>query len=118
MIKKGEIYLADFGKSRDSFASGKKRPVLLFQTDKLNFAIKEEIYQHTLVIPLSTKDDIVTNEFRYQVTKRDLLKEDCFAVCNAICFLDIKYLEHKLTSLTADEIKAIEEIILQVFDIQ
>lgn len=117
MIRKGDIYLADFGKSRDSFAFGKKRPVLVFQTDKLNFAIKEGIYRHIIVIPISTKEDKLTEEFRYKITKRDMLQEDSFAVCNALCFLDVKYLLHKIASLDDREIEAIESMLLEVLDI-
>jgi mRNA-degrading endonuclease toxin of MazEF toxin-antitoxin module len=117
MIKKGDIYLADFGKSRDSFAFGKKRPVLIFQTDKLNYAIEENIYRHIIAIPLSTKDDILTQEFRYKIPKRDHLEQDSYIVCNSICFLETKYLCEKLTSLTPSEIVEIEKILIDLFDI-
>ncbi len=117
MIRKGDIYLADFGKSRDSFAFGKKRPVLIFQTDKLNFAIKESIYSHVIVIPISTKEDKLTEEFRYKITKRDMLEEDSFVVCNALCFLDTKYLLRKIASLDDEEIEDIASILLDVLDI-
>ena len=43
---KGDIYLVDFGKSKDSFSFGKNRPAIIFQTDKLNYAVNEEI-KHT-----------------------------------------------------------------------
>ena len=59
---KGDIYLVDFGRSKDSFSFGKKRPALIFQTDKLNYAVEEGLYDYFLVIPLSTKDDILTND--------------------------------------------------------
>ncbi len=117
MIKKGDIYLADFGKSRDSFAFGKKRPVIVFQTNKLNYAIEENIYRHIIAIPLSTKADHVTDEFRYFLPKRDGLHQDCYAVCNSLCFLDCKYLTTKLSALTESEIKEIENILLNLFDI-
>ncbi len=117
MIRKGDIYLADFGKSRDSFTFGKKRPVLIFQTDKLNFAIKEGIYRHVLVIPLSTKTDILTEEFRFKIIKREMLKQDSYAVCNALCFLDAKYLLHKLAALNEREMHTVESMPLDVLDI-
>jgi mRNA-degrading endonuclease toxin of MazEF toxin-antitoxin module len=117
MIKKGDIYLVDFGKSRDSFSFGKKRPVIVFQTDKLNYAIKEKIYNHVLVIPLSTKNDPLTDEFRLQILKRENLKQNSYAVCNSICFLDIKHLKQKLTTLTEKELSSIEKILINTFDI-
>jgi len=115
-MKKGDIYLVEFGKSRDSFEFGKSRPVVIFQTDKLNLAVKEEIYNYFLVIPLSTKDDIVTQEFRLPIKARDSLKQDSFVVCNSICFLHKKYFKQKLTILNEDEVINIENILKNVFD--
>jgi len=115
-VLKGDIYLVNFGKSRDSFSFGKSRPAIIFQTDKLNFAVKEGIYNYFLVIPLSSKDDIVTSDFRYKITKREKLKDDSFAVVNSICFLHKKFFKEKLSKLTDDEIKDIESILKDVFD--
>ena len=36
-MRKGDVYLVEFGKSRDTFEFGKSRPVIIFQTDKLKF---------------------------------------------------------------------------------
>ena len=116
-MKKGDIYLADFGKSKNSFSFGKKRPVIIIQTDKLNFAVLENIYEYFLVIPLSTKNDIVTEDFRVKICARDKLKQDSFAVVNSICFLHKKYLIEKLSILTDDELKKIQKCVLDVFDI-
>ena len=114
---KGDIYLADFGKSKDSFSFGKKCPVIIFQTDKLNYAVSENIYDYFLVIPLSTQNDILTEEFRVKISKRDNLKEDSFAVVNSMCFLNKKYMKEKLASLKDEEIIQIEETIKMVFDL-
>lgn len=114
---KGDIYLVDFGKSRDSFEFGKSRPVLIFQTDKLNYAVSEDIYDYFLVIPLSTKDDILTDEFRFKFKAKDDLKQDSYLVCNSICFLHKKYFKQKLSSLSPDEIKSVGTIVKNVFDI-
>ena len=115
---KGDIYLVDFGKSRDSFSFGKTRPVVIFQTDKLNYAVKEKIYDYFLVIPLSSKDDIVTSDFRYKITKRENLKNNSYAVINSICFLHKKHLKEKIASLRDSEILEIENIIKDVFDMR
>lgn len=113
---RGEIYLADFGGSRKSFEFGKKRPVLIFQTDKLNLAVQEGLYDYFLVIPLSTKNDILTEEFRYPVSPRDKLDRESFAVCNSLCFLPKTALKEKLGSLKADECVEIEAILRDLFD--
>jgi len=113
---KGDIYLADFGKSKNSFEFGKKRPVLIFQTDKLNLAVQEGIYDFFLVIPLSTKDDIVTEEFRYKISKREMLQKESYAVCNSICFLPKAALQEKVGSLNAEECVEVESILKNLFD--
>ncbi|MEA3419122.1 MAG: type II toxin-antitoxin system PemK/MazF family toxin [Campylobacterota bacterium] len=113
---KGDICLADFGKSKNSFEFGKKRPVLIFQTDKLNLAVQEGIYDYFLVIPLSTKNDIVTDEFRYRISKRAMLQEESYAVCNSICFLPRSALQEKVANLSTKECLQIESILKNLFD--
>ena len=116
-MKKGDICLADLGKSKNSFEFGKKRPVLIFQTNKLNLAVDEGIYAHYLVIPLSTKNDIVTKEFRYKITAREKLQQESYAVCNSLCFLSAASLGEKLGALSDDECREISLLIKDVLDI-
>ncbi len=117
-MKKGDIILADFGKSRDSFEFGKKRPVVIFQTNRLNFAAKDGLYDYFLVIPLSSKDDILTKEFRLMIEAREGLDRDSFMVCNSVCFLHKRYLSKKIASLTKYEIKEAGKILKKIFDIE
>jgi len=117
-MRKGDVYLVEFGKSRDTFEFGKSRPVIIFQTDKLNFAVEEDMYDYFLVIPLSTKEDMLTEEFRLKIDARDDLKQDSFAVCNSICFLHKKYFKQKLSNLNDNEIVEIENIFKNVFDMR
>jgi len=117
-MKKGDICLVDFGKSRNSFEFGKKRPAIIFQTDLLNNAVENGLYDYFLVIPLSTKNDLLTQKFRLKIEARDNLKIDSFAVINSICFLDKKYISQKIASLSNDEILEIEKIIIELFDIK
>ena len=115
---RGDICLADFGHSKNSFEFGKKRPVLIFQTDKLNLAVQEGIYDYFLVIPLSSKKDIVTDEFRYKISKRAMLREESYAVCNSICFLPRSALQGKIASLSAGECLEVESILRNLFDME
>lgn len=115
---RGDVYLVEFGKSKNSFEFGKHRPVLIIQSDKLNFAMQEGIYDYIMVIPLSTKDDIVTQEFRYKIKARESLMQDSFVVCNSICFLDKKYFKQKLTALNNNELKDIETILKNVLELR
>ncbi|HHB94180.1 MAG TPA: type II toxin-antitoxin system PemK/MazF family toxin [Campylobacterales bacterium] len=115
-MRRGDIYLVDYGKSRNSFEFGKTRPVVIFQTDKLNYAVEEEIYNFFLVIPISTMEDIVTDEFRVKIKARGKLEKDGFAVCNSVCFIHKKYIYEKLAILTDSEIEQIERKFRDVFD--
>ena len=113
---KGDIYLVDFGKSKDSFSFGKTRPAIIYQTNKLNYAVSEEIYDYFVVIPLSTKKDIVTEEFRVKIKAKDHLKNDSFAVVNSLCFLHKKYLKQKLSTITQKEMNDIDSSLKNLFD--
>ena len=115
-MRKGEIYIVDFGKSKDSFSFGKVRPVIVFQTNKLNFAIEQEIYDYVLVIPLSTQDDIATSDFRVKIAKKENLKQDSYAVTNSICFLHKKSFKEKIATLNDKEILEIENTLKKLFD--
>ena len=114
---KGDIFLVDFGKSKDSFSFGKTRPVIIYQTNKLNYAVSEKIYDYFLVVPLSTKNDIVTEEFRVKIEAKESLKKDSFAVLNSICFLHKRYFKEKIATLTNEEINNIDNAIKNLFDI-
>ena len=76
------------------------------------------MYDYFLVIPLSTKEDMLTEEFRLKIDARDDLKQDSFAVCNSICFLHKKYFKQKLSNLNDNEIVEIENIFKNVFDMR
>ena len=117
-MRQGDIYLVDFGKSRDSFSFGKTRPVIIYQTNKLNYAVKEDIYDYFLVIPLSTKNDIVTDEFRVKIRAKESLEYDCYAVVNSICFLHKSSFYKRLATIDNDEELNIKKAILNLFDIQ
>ena len=64
----------------------------------------------------STKDDIVTKEFRVKIKARNELKNDSFAVLNSLCFLHKKYLKQKLSTLTQAEILQIYNALKNLFD--
>ena len=117
-MKQGDIYLVDFGNSKDSFSFGKRRPVIIYQTDKLNYAVKEDIYDYFTVIPLSTKNDIVTDEFRVEIKAKENLEQNCYAVVNSICFLHKKSFYKKLAQVDKNEHLNIQKAILNLFDIR
>lgn len=117
-MRKGDIYLADLGKSRNSFEFGKNRPVLIVQSDKLNFAVEAGIYEHFLVCPLSTKDDYLTREFRPRISARDELEKDSFIVCSSVCFLHKNQLIKKIATIGSRELKEIDGVLKNIFDLE
>ncbi len=116
-MKRGDVYLVDFGKSKDSFSFGKRRPVIIYQTDKLNYAVAEEIYDYFLVIPLSTRSDILTDEFRVKIAPKDALDQPSYAVVNSLCFLHKDSFYQKLTHITEEEEAEIQRALVNVFDL-
>jgi len=115
---RGDIYLVEFGKSKNSFEFGKTRPVIIIQANKLNYAVQERIYNYFVVVPLSTKKDILTDEFRIKIKAKDMLKEDCYAVTNSICFLDKKYFKQKLATASEDELRQIKDALINIMELQ
>jgi len=114
---RGDIYLVDFGKSKQSFAFGKKRPALIIQTNKLNFAVEENIYDYFLVAPLSTQQDIVSEEFRIEIQPQDGLTLKSYVVTNSICFLHKRFFEKKLTTLDSKSMEKVSQALKEVLEL-
>jgi mRNA interferase MazF len=117
-IKKGEIYLANLGDVKCADI-GKIRPVLIVQNNNLNRMIHDNIYTDVVVIPLSSK--ITKSDFTFILKRRDNLKKDSTILCNAIKMINAKRIISEnglLTTLSEEEIKAIEKKILLVLDIK
>ncbi len=115
-IKKGEIYLANLGDVKCADI-GKIRPVLIFQNQNLNRMISDNIYTDVIIVPLSSK--IQKSDFTFVLNKRDKLEKDSTILCNAIKMINVKRIqkENILTTLTAQEIREIEQKLLLVLDI-
>ena len=114
-IKKGEIYLANLGDSKN-LDIGKVRPVLVFQNNFLNMMLKDTKFKDVVVLPLSSQ--IRTNDFSYLIKKRDGLEKDSVVLCNAIKMIDSSRLmldKDVLTKLNDDEIIDIENILYNLF---
>ncbi len=115
-IEKGDIYLANLGQSAEQDI-GKLRPVVIFQNNLLNRMIEESAYKDVIIIPLSSK--IRSNDFSIKLAARDQLEKESVILCNAIKMISAERLmlqSGKLTVLNSDEIKAIEKILLLLFD--
>ena len=100
MIKRGEIYLVNFGKKYNS-EFGKIRPALIIQNDIANRNIDKVAFKGVTLIPLTT--NITGGSIRVFVKKRDKLQKDSEICINELCTLDISRIDAKLTQLSIAE---------------
>ena len=103
-MKRGEIYLVNFGKKYNS-EFGKIRPALIIQNDIANRNIDKVIFKGVTVIPIST--NITGGDLRVAILKRDSLEKTSEICINELCTLDISriQLEKILTSLSTEELE-------------
>ena len=104
MFKKGEIYLATLNPKKGNEV-GKLRPVLIYQTDILN----EILHPTTTILPLSTQLIDDSYPLRFRLEKRDKLENTSEILCDQIRTIDNqRIINEKLTQLTEDELKIID----------
>ena len=106
-MKRGEIYLVNFGKKYNS-EFGKVRPALIIQNDVANRNIGRVDFKGVTVIPMSTH--LFGGDLRVQVEKRDKLEKISELCVNELCTLDMSriYLDNLLTVLTNEELEELE----------
>lgn len=102
-IKRGEIYLVDFGKKYQS-ELGKIRPALVLQSDYVNDNLDVAPFKSVLVIPLTT--DIRSGRFRFKIDAREKLERESELILNWMCTVDLKRFvsDVPLTVLTQAEL--------------
>ena len=105
MIKRGEIYLVNFGKKYNS-EFGKIRPALIIQNDIANRNIDKVAFKGVTLIPLTT--NITGGSIRVFVKKRDKLQKDSEICINELCTLDISRIDAKLTQLSIAEMDEVQ----------
>ena len=107
IIKRGEIYLVNFGKKYNS-EFGKVRPALIIQNDIANRNINKVEFKGVTVLPMSTK--LYGGDLRVKIQKRDSLERNSEICINELCTLDLSriYLDRLLTILTSEELKEVE----------
>lgn len=103
MIKRGEIYLVNFGKKYNSEFC-KIRPALIIQNDIANRNIDKVVFKGVTLLPLTT--NITGGTIRVFIQGRDDLKKDSEVCINEICTLDISRINtnKKLTCLQKSEL--------------
>ena len=111
-MRKGEIYLVNFGKKYNS-EFGKIRPALIIQNDIANRNIDKVDFKGVSLIPLTTT--ISGGDLRVNIKTRDNLQKDSEICINELCTLDLSriQLDNRLTVLTKDELKEVNAKLLQ-----
>jgi mRNA interferase MazF len=115
-IKRGEIYLVDFGKKYQS-ELGKIRPAMILQSDYVNDNLDVAPFKSVLVIPLTT--DIKGGRFRFEVMAREKLEKKSELIINWMCTVDLKRVvsEDVLTILSQKELSELKKNLIFLWDI-
>lgn len=103
-MRRGEVWLANLNPPRGS-EIGKIRPVVVMQAPELDAGITPMV----VVLPMTTKMIDGLKRFRVTVPARDRLKQASQIVTDQPRALDrVRIVDGPLTTLTADEISAVE----------
>ncbi len=107
-MKRGEIYLVNFGKRYNS-EFGKIRPALIIQNDVANRNIDKVDFKGVSMLPLTT--NLTGGDLRVRIEKRDNLKKTSEICINEICTLDQSRidLDTVLTQLTENEMNEVNQ---------
>jgi len=107
-MKRGEIWVGNLNPSRCR-EIGKVRPVLIIQSGELG----EDITPMLVILPLSTQVYPVFKRWRVTIPARDRLLKPCQVVTGQPRALDRnRFGEGPLTTLTAEEMAAVEKSLL------
>lgn len=111
-MKRGEIYLVNFGKKYNS-EFGKIRPALIIQNDVANRNIDKVMFKGVTIIPLTT--NIYGGDLRVKILNRDNLEKTSEICINELCTLDIGRVNigTLLTSLLVEELNEVETKLLK-----
>ncbi len=106
-MKRGEIYLVNFGKKYNS-EFGKARPALIIQNDIANRNIDKVAFKGVTVMPLTT--NVSNGNLRVNLKARNSLQKESDICINELCTLDLSRidLENLITTLTDSEIDEVE----------
>jgi len=102
-IKRGEIYLVDFGKKYQS-ELGKVRPAMILQSNYVNDNLDVAQFKSVLVVPLTT--DLRGGRFRFEIDARDRLEKKSELIVNWMCTVDCQRIvsTNLLTTLSRNEL--------------
>ncbi len=105
-MKRGEIYLINFGKKYNS-EFGKIRLALIIQNNVANRNIDKVEFKGVTVIPITT--NLCGGNLRVKIQSRENLLQDSEICINELCTLDLSRidLDKKLTTLNNEELEEV-----------
>ena len=112
MFNRGNIHLAKLYPSK-GHEPGKTRPVLIIQTNMLNYI------GHTTVIIIPLTTQLIDNAYplRLRITQRENLLVTSELLCDQIRAIDVnRLLPDKIASLSAEELVAVEQQVQAILD--
>jgi len=112
MVSKGEIWLANLNPIKKSNEVGKVRPVLVLQTNELNYSD----YPTTIILPLTTSLVDDAEPLRMRINSREKLLQDSDLMIAQIRAIDNSRFVEKLATLTSDEMKHIRMLLDEILD--
>ena len=112
MIRRGEVYLVNFGKKYHS-EFGKVRPAVIIQNDVANRNIDKVAFKGVTVLPITTQ--LAGGSVRVFLPKRDNLEKPSEICINELCTLDLSRIDQakRLTVLTTEELAEAEDKLLR-----
>ena len=105
-MKRGEIYLINFGKKYNS-EFGKIRLALIIQNNVANRNIDKVEFKGVTVIPITT--NLCGGNLRVKIQSRENLLQDSEICINELCTLDLSRIDlnKKLTTLNSEELEEV-----------
>ena len=106
-MKRGEIYLINFGKKYNS-EFGKIRPALIIHNNVANRNINKVEFKGVTVIPITT--NLCGGNLRVKIQSRENLLQDSEICINELFTLDLSRidLDKKLTTLNDEELEEVK----------
>ena len=110
-MKRGEVYLVNFGKKYNS-EFGKVKPALILQNDTANRNIDKVLFKGVTVLPLTSI--IAGGDVRVYVSAREKLEKNSEICINEICTLDLSriVLDNCLVTLSETEMNDVNHKML------
>ena len=112
MIRRGGVYIIDFGKRYQSNI-GKRRPAVVISSDHYLEIVRHLKYPSILVIPLTTDCvDNPANLLRVQISQKGLLSKKSEVIINWSCSVDLENIDLEtgpLALLAQKELQELEE---------